>query len=499
MRKKIFTLLAAVCGLVYVNAADQTVSHNLGYDGLVSAIKAANGSGTVRVEVGTYFASEDELEIPAGVTVIGGYSGGWDDKLNRIYPGAAADISEMTVLDGNSLVNTKPKQKHRVATVYGTLEGCLIRNGHARDDNGGGVYVDGGTVQNCIIKGNVAMSVTDNNALGGGAYLTNEGKLINCVVAYNMANNGYGIAGTGQVINNTIVANTYAPVAVPVEGGNYKHYKHHTNASALPWDLGQTPIYDPQSITISDFSIAQTETTNSQYAVFAAAMDLTTSGQDVLFSNTDIVLSNLTDPFKQAVLGTYLGFTSSNKDFLFKESARSGYGLTLIDNDYIFYEEHANDPMTYVTWYGALAYSLWLGGTLPSEGQWEYAARNNGTDTLDEYMYAGSDVLNDMAWTNDNINKAAEVATKSPNGINLYDMSGNVWEWCADWYGVSGNAYPDYGASPVDPVYNVPGSYRTCRGGSWAYASGSLSLAYRFTRGAMDMYNNFGFRSVLVP
>jgi len=498
MKKKIFTLLAVMGSLVYANAADQTVSHSEGYNVLRSKISAASNGDVVRVEVGTYFAGEDELEIPAGVTVIGGYSGGWDDKLNRIYPGAAADISEMTVLDGNSLVNTKPKQKHRVATVYGTLEGCLIRNGHARDDNGGGVYVDGGTVQNCIIKGNVAMSVTDNNALGGGAYLTNEGKLINCVVAYNMANNGYGIAGTGEVINNTITANTYAPFGVEVKGAKYQHYAHYQD-----WGIKvpENITYDDQEITVSDFYLSQTEITTSQFAVFTAAMDWAVDKNNGVSLSTDanIALYDLVDPSQSEItdvkVGDYLNFSTS--EVLFLKSEQNGFGLQQIGNDFIYYPGHQNEPMNFVSWFGALAYSLWVGGVLPTEAQWELAARKNQDGSVNDLMYAGSNTVDDVAWSNGA--QVKEVATKQANNIGLYDMSGNVWEWCADLYAAPSSIYPDYGNSP-DPIYvSGLGTNRVRRGGCFNAVGGPMILAFRAASAQSGTFNYIGLRVVLIP
>jgi len=150
-----------------------------------------------------------------------------------------------------------------------------------------------------------------------------------------------------------------------------------------------------------------------------------------------------------------------------------------------------------------LAYSLWLGGSLPTEGQWELAARSNGTETPDTYLYAGSDVLNDIAWYS-GAGSIKEVATKAKNGINLYDMSGNVWEWCADKFDATGNKYPDYTGSDVssyqsliDPINNVKGSNRVRRGGSWNSGNGISSLASRHNNAPayVDYYN--GFRPVL--
>ena len=99
---------------------------------------------------------------------------------------------------------------------------------------------------------------------------------------------------------------------------------------------------------------------------------------------------------------------------------------------------------------------------LPTEAEWEYAAR--GGKNSKGYKYAGSNTIDDVAWyTNNSGSQTHEVATKSPNELGLYDMSGNVWEWCQDWYGSS-----YYSNSPqTNPTGPSSGSSRVLRGGSW--------------------------------
>ena len=100
---------------------------------------------------------------------------------------------------------------------------------------------------------------------------------------------------------------------------------------------------------------------------------------------------------------------------------------------------------------------------LPTEAEWEFAAR--GGIKSKGYKYSGSNTLGDVAWYDDNSGSTThDVGTKNPNELGLYDMSGNVYEWCNDWYG-----YDYYGSSPSNnPIGPGSGTHRVCRGGSWS-------------------------------
>ena len=109
---------------------------------------------------------------------------------------------------------------------------------------------------------------------------------------------------------------------------------------------------------------------------------------------------------------------------------------------------------------------------LPTEAEWEYAAR--GGNKSKGYRYSGSNYLNDVAWYKENSNNGTrQIATKKPNELGIYDMSGNVWEWCNDWYG-------SYSSSnKKDPAGASTGTHRIHRGGGYGSADTYCRVAYR--------------------
>lgn len=158
------------------------------------------------------------------------------------------------------------------------------------------------------------------------------------------------------------------------------------------------------------------------------------------------------------------------------------------------WEAGGNTPMIYVTWFGAKAYADWVGGSLPTEAQWEYACRAGTTTT---YSF-GDDAagLDDYAWYSGNsrgINGPSPVGTKKPNPWGLYDMHGNVVEWCSDRYGSDYYSDPSAGTDPTGPA---SGDYRVARGGGWTYISRSCRSACRIIGTPGSANYEVGFRVV---
>jgi formylglycine-generating enzyme required for sulfatase activity len=127
---------------------------------------------------------------------------------------------------------------------------------------------------------------------------------------------------------------------------------------------------------------------------------------------------------------------------------------------------------------------------LPTEAEWEYAARG-GVKSVG-YKYSGSHNLYDVGWFADNSGgKSHAVGTKLPNELGLYDMSGNVWEWCIDWYG----PYP--ASAQYDPMGADSDLNRVSRGGSWEFDARHCRVANRGGGNPGSRYRYLGFRVVL--
>jgi formylglycine-generating enzyme required for sulfatase activity len=177
-------------------------------------------------------------------------------------------------------------------------------------------------------------------------------------------------------------------------------------------------------------------------------------------------------------------------------------------------QEHL--PAVNVTWYDAIAFcnrlsvregyrrcyrrrfKRWVcdwradGYRLPTEAEWEYACRA-GTTT--RYAFGDDpEQLGNYAWFAENSSGPQAVGQKSPNRWGLYDMHGNVWEWCWDWY--NERYLPGEVVNPVGPD---SGSYRVVRGGSFFFPPGYLRSAFRVTVRPEDRLEGFGFRCVRVP
>jgi formylglycine-generating enzyme required for sulfatase activity len=148
-------------------------------------------------------------------------------------------------------------------------------------------------------------------------------------------------------------------------------------------------------------------------------------------------------------------------------------------------DANANWPMVSVSWYDARSYCQWAGLHLPTEAEWEYAARAGTTGS----RYG---TLDDIAWYSRNIGGELvhRVREKRPNAWGLYDILGNVWQWVADWYG---EKYYEQEVA-IDPAGPSSGQSRVLRGGSWNDIARNVRASVRDGGGPANRGNDVGFR-----
>ncbi|MBQ8760902.1 MAG: formylglycine-generating enzyme family protein [Bacteroidales bacterium] len=266
---------------------------------------------------------------------------------------------------------------------------------------------------------------------------------VNAGNSYQPVGNGnsyYGNATSGQ--NYTENAFGINMKMVYVQGGSYN--MGCTGEQGGDCDDNEKTV---RYVTVSDFYIGQFEITQAQW---------------------------------QAVMGTSVYQQQS------KAGESSIYGT---GNDY---------PMYCVSWEEAKEFcrrlSQQTGKTyrLPTEAEWEYAAR--GGKKTQNTKYAGGYSLDYVGWyTSNSGGKTHAVGTKNANELGIYDMSGNVWEWCEDWYG-------DYSSgSQTNPAGPSSGSDRVLRGGGWNGSARSCRVSSRNYDSPGERFNFSGFRVVYLP
>ena len=292
---------------------------------------------------------------------------------------------------------------------------------------------------------------------------------------------GRQLIGSDAITSNLLLSGSRAEryeIPLPMKITLHTELIHAANQT---FSMGQTGVADlVHEVTLTkDFRMGRYEVTNAQYAAFLNAVGVTG------------ILSEL------SYTGTYNGnklIESSEYDFW---GHNYDFGLHWETNKWVPVTGLENHPVIYVSWYGAEAYAKWVGGSLPTEAQWEYACRA-GTTTA--YSFGDNEVdLGAYAWYNGNSSdRSHPVGQKEPNNWGLYDMHGGIREWCWDVY------RGDYGSDPVtDPtsIIPAPGEYneRIHRGGSWIHSAYQCLSADRTPNQPHSVYPFVGFRVSFAP
>lgn len=166
-------------------------------------------------------------------------------------------------------------------------------------------------------------------------------------------------------------------------------------------------------------------------------------------------------------------------------------------------DEWANKPVANISWNDAQLFIERINNLLqwdfrlPTEAEWEYAARGGEFDQ--DYIFAGDNILNQYAWFDQNSGyKLHDVGTKRPNLLGLYDMCGNAWEWCQDWYEERYHRTGLLGIFNGEPALNPQGPRvgfkKVIRGGSYRSSEARCWVFYRTKKSPASRYSDVGFR-----
>ncbi|MEX1275992.1 MAG: formylglycine-generating enzyme family protein [Bacteroidota bacterium] len=257
---------------------------------------------------------------------------------------------------------------------------------------------------------------------------------------------------------------------VAVEGGTF------AMGANRPHYEDEGPVHE---VTIDAFAIDRYEVTNAQFEAFVKATGYRTDAEK---NGSGWVFRKGAKDWGKVVGANW------------REPEGPGSGIA----------DRSNYPAVQVSWNDAAAYAKWAGKRLPTEAEWEYAAR--GGRTQQEYPWGDNLKPDGIARTNywqgswpeenrleDGFYYTAPVGSFPANDFGLHEMVGNVWEWCADWYDEN-----YYGNSPtLNPPGPGNGDLRVARGGSWycgAKHCGAYRNAYRGRSPQDASFNNVGFR-----
>jgi formylglycine-generating enzyme required for sulfatase activity len=368
-----------------------------------------------------------------------------------VVPVAASMISS---LDCNSASNTGSLSVGAAAS--GVSSSMPYTGGN------GGAY-SGQTISSTGVSGLTASLVAGNFAMGSGN-LTYT--ITGTPVASGTASFALSIGGQSCALTRTVDPLNITTALIPA--GTFT-----MGSPTTEQNRGSDEVQHP--VTLSAFRMSVYEITNAQYATFLNANGIGANGQ--------------------WAAGAYPGQTLIY-------DCGSYNGLSYNGAQWQPAAGKENFPVVCVTWYGAAEFATYAGGRLPTEAEWEYACRGGTTtpfntgNCLDytqanyewSFPYSGCSNANTI-----DPEQTQAVDTYAPNTYGLYNMHGNVFEWCSDWYGTYDTA------AQTNPTGPSSGVSRVLRGGYWSYYAQYCRSAFRFSNlpGNSNYFN--GFRLAFLP
>ena len=290
------------------------------------------------------------------------------------------------------------------------------------------------------------------------------------------------IASTGLIFwscsddDNTTEPTAYTPPSgmVYVQGGTFNMGDHYSEGAT-----NELPVH---SVTLSNFYMGATEVTQAEWSAYMPAENWSFNGTG--------------DYYPAYYVSWYEIIKYCNLRSM-AEGLTPCYTISSSTDPIVWGAVPTSDN---TTWDSAVCNWNANGYRLPTEAEWEYAARG-GTRNADNYHYSGSDTIGDVAWYSTNSSTTSHpVGTKLPNQLGLYDMSGNLWERCWDWYGSTYYTTCNNLGTVTNPHGPTTSTSHVNRGGYWGYSADYCRVAGRNNYGRPYVSDwGYGFRLSRTP